>query len=55
MYQISLIISLKEFVQDIAGILNEISCRLYGLRKYMKQIEGDEAIAKGVQDGACSD
>lgn len=27
------------------------SCRLYGLRKYKKQIEGDETIAKGVQNG----
>lgn len=27
------------------------SSRLYGLRKYKKQIEGDENIAKGIQDG----
>ncbi len=26
-------------------------CRLYGLRKYKKQIEGDENLAKGIQDG----
>ena len=45
----------EELVQDIASILHVFSCRLYGLRKYIKQIEGDEAIAKGVQDGACSD
>ena len=45
----------KELVQDIAIILNEFSCRLHGLCKYKKQIEGDEAIAKGVQDGDCPD
>lgn len=26
------------------------SCRLYGLRKYKRQIEGDEEIAKELQD-----
>ena len=45
----------EELVQDIANILDEFSCRLCGLSKYKKQIEGDEAIAKGVQNGACSD
>jgi len=41
----------KELVQDIVSILHVFSCRLYGLRKYKKQIEGDENIAKGVQNG----
>ena len=41
----------EEFVQDIVSILQECSCRLYGLRKYKKQIEGDEEIAKELQDG----
>ena len=45
----------KELVQDIAIILNEFSCRLHGLCKYKKQIEGDEDIAKGVQNGDSSD
>lgn len=50
----------KEFaelllVQDIVSILLVFSCRLYGLRKYEKQIEGDENIAKGVQDGNSTD
>ena len=45
----------EELVQDIVSILHVFSCRLYGLRKYKKQIEGDEAIAKGVQNGDCSD
>ena len=29
----------------------EFSCRLYGLRKYKKQIKGDTEIAKEFQDG----
>ena len=41
----------EELVQDIVSILQVFSCRLYGLRKYKKQIEGDETIAKGVQNG----
>lgn len=43
----------EELVQDIVSILHVFSCRLYGLRKYKKQIEieGDEEIAKEFQDG----
>ena len=41
----------EKLVQDIVSILHVFSCRLYGLRKYKKQIEGDESIAKGVQNG----
>lgn len=41
----------QELVQDIVSILHVFSCRLYGLNKYKKQIEGDEKIAKGIQDG----
>ena len=37
-------------VQDIVSILHVFSCRLYGLRKYKKQIEKDEEIAKELQD-----
>ena len=40
----------EELVQDIVSILHAFSCRLYGLRKYKKQIEGDEEIAKELQD-----
>ena len=36
----------EELVQDIVSILHVFSCRLYGLRKYKKQIEGDGEIAK---------
>ena len=45
----------EELVQDIVSILHIFSCRLYGPRKYKKQIEGDETIAKGVQDGNSTD
>ena len=47
--------SQEEFMQDIVSILHVFSCRLYGLRKYKKQIEGDEEIAKELQDGNKSD
>ena len=40
----------EELVQDIVSILHVFYCRLYGLRKYKNQIEGDESIVKGVQD-----
>ena len=45
----------EELVQDIVSILNVFSCRLYELRKYKKQIEGDETIAKGIQDRNSTD
>ena len=45
----------EELVQDIVSILHVFSCRLYGLRKYKKQIEKDEEIAKELQDGNTSD
>ena len=47
--------SQEELVQDIVSILHVFSCRLYGLRKYKKQIEKDEDIAKELQDGNKSD
>lgn len=40
----------EELVQDIVSILHVFSCRLYGLRKYKKQIEGDEEIVKELQN-----
>ena len=40
----------EELVQDIVSILHVFTCRLYGLRKYKKQIERDEEIAKELQD-----
>ena len=41
----------EELVQDIVSILHVFSCRLYGFRKYKKQIERDEEIAKELEDG----
>lgn len=41
----------EEMVQDIISILHVFSCRLYGLRKYKKQIKEDEEIAKELQNG----
>ncbi len=40
----------EELVQDIISILHVFSCRLYGLRKYKKQIKEDEEIAKELQN-----
>ena len=45
----------EELVQDIVSILHVFSCRLYGLRKYKKQIERGEEIAKELQNGNKSD
>ena len=45
------VVNKEELVQDIVSILHAFSCRLYGLRKYKKQIEGDGEIAKELQDG----
>ena len=45
----------EELVQDIVSILPVFSCRLYGLRKYKKQIKGDEEIAQELQNGNQSD
>lgn len=36
----------QELVNDLISIIHVFSCRIYGLRKYKKQIEGDEEIAK---------
>lgn len=40
----------EELVQDLVSILRVFSCKLYGLRKYKKQIERDEETAKELQD-----
>lgn len=34
----------QELVEDIISILHEFSCRLYGLRKYKKQIQEDNNL-----------
>ena len=45
----------EELVQDMVSILHVFSCRLYGFRKYKKQIEGDEELAKELQNRTQSD
>ena len=40
----------QELVNDLISIIHVFSCRIYGLRKYKKQIEGDEEIAKELQN-----
>ena len=45
----------EELVQDTVSILHVFSSRLYGLRKYKKQIERDGEIAKELQNGDKSD
>ena len=40
----------EELVQDIISILHVFSCKLYGLRKYKKQIKEDKEIAKELQN-----
>lgn len=42
-------------LQRWTGRIHVFSRRLYGLRKYKKQIEGDENIAKGIQDRNSAD
>lgn len=37
----------EELVQDIVSILHVFSCRIYGLRKYKKQIEKDDELLNG--------
>lgn len=39
----------EEVVQDIISILHVFSCKIYGLRKYKKQIKEDEEVEKSIQ------
>lgn len=40
----------QELINDLISIIHVFSCRIYGLRKYKKQIEGDEDVAKELQN-----
>lgn len=40
----------QELVNDLISIIHVFSCRIYGLRKYKKQMQEDEEIAKSIQD-----
>ena len=41
----------EELVNDLISIIHVFSCRIYGLRKYKKKIQGDDDIVKKLQDG----
>ena len=41
----------QELVEDLISIIHVFSSRIYGLRKYKKQIAGDSDVT-GVQDGS---
>jgi len=41
----------EELVNDLISIIHVFSCKIYGLRKYKKQIKEDEEIVKELQDG----
>lgn len=45
----------EELVEDIISILRVFSCKLYGFRKYKKQIQEDKDIADELQDRNKSD
>lgn len=41
----------QELINDLISIIHVFSCRIYGLRKYKKQIKEDVEIVKELQDG----
>ena len=45
----------QELVNDLISIIHVFSCRIYGLKKYKKQMEGDDDIAKELQNRNKSD
>lgn len=45
----------QELINDLISIIHVFSCRIYGLRKYKKQVEEDKEIVKSIQDGNKSD
>ena len=45
----------EELVNDLISIIHVFSCKIYGLRKYKKQIKEDVEIAKELQNGNKSD
>ena len=45
----------QELVNDLISIIRVFSCRIYGLKKYKKQMEGDDDIAKELQNRNKSD
>lgn len=45
----------EELVNDLISIIHVFSCKIYGLRKYKKQIREDVEIAKELQNGNKTD
>ena len=43
----------KEMVEDLVSIIHMFSCRLYGLRKYKKKLQGDDSL-KGCENNDSS-
>lgn len=44
----------KEMVEDLVSIIHVFSCRLYGLRKYKKKIQGDNSLKGGENNDSSS-
>ena len=40
----------EELVNDLISVIHVFSCKIYGLRKYKKQIKEDEEVVKELQD-----
>lgn len=40
----------KEMVEDLVSIIHVFSCRLHGLRKYKKKLQGDNSLKGGEND-----
>lgn len=45
----------KELVDDLISIIHVFSCRIYGLRKYKKDISLDESLQDGNTSNTSSD
>lgn len=44
----------KEMVKDLVSIIHVFSCRLYGLRKYKKKLQGDNSLKGGENNDSSS-
>lgn len=44
----------KEIVEDLVSIIHVFSCRLYGLRKYKKKLQGDDSLKGGENNDSSS-
>jgi len=40
----------EELVNDLISVIHVFSCKIYGLRKYKKQIKEDDEVVKKLQD-----